>query len=504
MRGAFADLEREIDVLATPLKVKVGFSVREEDRDNRRYNERWTFIGPDHVANTADDNAGLFLNTNYVGVDPGYGEAPIQWVDPYILASYFQRNPDQFRLGTGSNPTGVEAETNRINESEKITERVSAAYVRFDGKLLDNRLQWVTGVRFEKTEDKGEGPLLNPDAAFLHNPDGSVADADPATAGVQPARRPEAGTAGSLEELRLTLTERGYKADRKYDGYYPSLHLNYNVTNKLLIRAAYAKTLGRPDYADIIPNIDIDFEEDPSVPGTITVSNTGLKPWTADNYDLSLEYYFSRGGVASIGGFVKDLKNFWGRSNQPLTPELRQQFGLDERYADWTVSTLINVGDARISGAEFNFVQQLDFLPAWARHFSVSANGTLLHLQGANAADFSRFISKTGNFSLSWNRSPISARLTWNYRGRQKNAPQTGNQYGANNGFWEYYDSRYNIDANFEYTFSRRFRLFANARNILNQPQVLERYSAESARYATGYRHEEFGVQIAVGVKGTF
>ena len=30
------------------------------------------------------------------------------------------------------------------------------------------------------------------------------------------------------------------------------------------------------------------------------------------------------------------------------------------------------------------------------------------------------------------------------------------------------------------------------------------RYSPTSARYATGYRHEEFGVQIAVGVNGTF
>jgi len=183
---------------------------------------------------------------------------------------------------------------------------------------------------------------------------------------------------------------------------------------------------------------------------------------------------------------------------------LIQEYRLDERYADWTVSTQINVGEARISGGEFNFVHQLDFLPGWARNFSVSANGTVLHLEGSNAADFRRFIPKSGNFSLSWNRSPVIARLNWNYRGRQKNAPQTGAQYGANNGFFEYYDSRYTIDANFEYMFSRQFRLFANARNILNTPQVLERYSADSARYATGFRHEEFGIQIAIGLKGTF
>ena len=77
--------------------------------------------------------------------------------------------------------------------------------------------------------------------------------------------------------------------------------------------------------------------------------------------------------------------------------------------------------------------------------------------------------------------------------------------WGAGSGnFFEYYDSRYNIDVNFEYTWSRRLKVFANARNILNQPQTLERYSNASARYANGFREEEFGVQYAIGVKGTF
>jgi TonB-dependent receptor len=432
------------------------------------------------------------------------GEPPIQWVNPYLLAEYYARNPNHFRLGTGTNQTGVQAETNRINESEKISEQVAAAYARIDGKLLNNRLTWVAGMRFENTRDKGQGPLVNPDAVFLRDANGAYVDANSTTPGIQRTRRPEAGAAGSLAELGLTHIERGFRAVREYHGYYPSVHLNYNISDDFVVRFAYAKTLGRPDYADIIPNVDFDVEDDPSIPGTIVASNTGLKPWTANNYDVSIEYYFGRGGLASIGAFQKDLSDFWGTSTTPLTPELMQQFGLDERYADWTVSTQINAGKARITGAEFNFVQKLDFLPGWARNFSISTNGTLLHLQGSNAADFRRFIPKSGNFSISWNRAPINARLTWNYRGRQKNAPQTGNQYGASNGFFEYYDSRYNIDANLEYTFSKQFRVFANARNILNTPQVLERYSATSARYATGYRHEEFGIQIAFGVKGTF
>ncbi len=201
------------------------------------------------------------------------------------------------------------------------------------------------------------------------------------------------------------------------------------------------------------------------------------------------------------------LQEFWGTVNGPLTPQLAADIGLDDRYLNWTVSSRVNAGDAKISGAEFNFIRQLNFgfLPEWAHAFSLSSNGTMLHLEGPN-----RFISKAGNFSISWNKRPISARVTWNYRGKQRTQPLTGAQYditgtsAGSGGFYEYYDSRYNIDANAEYPLSRRFKQFANARNILNEPQVLERYSGTSARYASGFRHEEFGIQMSVGVKGTF
>lgn len=503
MKGAYLNTGRNFDIGSRTLNLKVGVDVREEDKDNRRYQEQWTYVGPDGVANTADDNAGQYMNTNYNGVDPYFGEPSIQWVDPYKIANAFKANPNYFRQATGTNPVGVQAETFRINNSEKITERISSAYVQGSGKFFNNRLGIVTGVRFEKTEDKGEGVLFNPDLAFQRNANGSFV-----LVNGQRVRRPEAGVAGSMEELMVTRIERGFKADRSYDDYYPSFHANFNLTENLILRFAYAKTLGRPDYADIIPNIDInENDSDPSQPGILTVRNTGLKPWTADNYDLSLEYYFMRGGLASVGFFQKDLQDFWGNTpGVPATSALLQQLGLDDRYLNWTVNSRINVGDAKITGGEFNFVRPLNFafLPEWARNFSLNANGTMLHLQGPQGVDFRRFISKSGNFSISWNKRPISARLTWNYRGKQKNLAQTGAQYGADNGFFEYYDSRYNIDANLEYTFSKRARLFFNARNILNQPQVLERYSLTSAQYANGYRQEEFGVQFSVGVKGSF
>lgn len=506
MKGAYADLERHFDKFNVPFSLKGGVNVREESRDNRRYSESYTYVGQDGVANTADDVASNYIDTIYSNESPYFGSPNIQWVDAYKLYQAFRGNPNLFTTNVVTN------ETNRRNNSEKITERISAGYLQIDGKLLKNKLRFVGGVRYEKTEDKGEGVLAAPDAVYQRNANGTFVDGDPNTAGIQPVRKAEAGAVGSLQELNLIRIERAYVASRKYDGFYPSAHFTYNFTDNLLLRVAYAKTIGRPDYANIIPNADINEDETGtnSAGNAITIRNTALRPWTADNYDVSLEYYFDKGGLLTGGVFQKNIKDFWAAQGGALTAALASELGLDPRYIGYGISTLVNSGDAEISGMEFNAVQPLTFIRGYGRYFTLKANGTMLHLSGDNVPDFRGFISKTGNLSLTYSKSPLVLTANWNYRGRQKGttitapALQTGAQYGTTTGFFEYYQPRYNVDLSGEYKLSKRFSIFASARNIFNKEQVIERFSAVSPEYAKGFRHEEFGVNYSVGVKGKF
>lgn len=493
--------ERAIDGFGFPLSVKFGAERRIESRDNRRYSESYTHVGADGVANTADDNAAQYLDADYSAQDPYFGFPKIQWVNAWKLAESYRNNPSWWTTNAVTN------EANRINNSERIEETVTSGYAMLSGKLFRSKLQFVTGVRYELTEDKGEGRLFNPDAVWQRNANGTYVDSDPVTAGVQRVRRADAGAVGSMEELRLIRQERAFKADRDYDSYNPSLHLTYNITDNLVARFAYAKTFGRPDYANIIPSTDIDENDnDPTQPGTITIRNTALKPWTADNYDLALEYYPEKGGLFAVGVFQKKLKDFWTAQSGPLDAALAAELDLEPSYIGWQTSTTINGGAAEISGAEFSIVQPLKFafLPEFAKSFQVRMNGTILHLTGNNAPAFTGFIPKTGNFSISYNKRPWVVNVNLNYRGRQRNALQTGAQYGSTTGFYEYYRSRYNIDLSTEYRLSKRFAVFVAARNILNEPQVLERYNAISPGYANVFRHEEFGINFSAGIKGTF
>jgi len=178
--------------------------------------------------------------------------------------------------------------------------------------------------------------------------------------------------------------------------------------------------------------------------------------------------------------------------------------GIDPVYAGLTLQSFRNVGDARISGVEFNYSQPLGVIGSWAKPFTVFANGTALHLSGQNNADFSNFISKTANWGISYSKAPFVVMLKWNFRGRQRLTPQTGAVYGATAGFYDYYAPRINLDVNAEYQFAKHASVFFNARNVFNKPQDDERYTDGVPEYAKLYRREEFGVQLALGVKGTF
>lgn len=228
-------------------------------------------------------------------------------------------------------------ETFRINNSQVFEEGVTAYYAQTEFNLLKSRLKVLTGVRYEATATEGLGALVDTGAVWARNANGTfVRNA----AGLR-IRRADAGAVSSMEQLRLTHQERNYRADRGYGGYYPSLHVTYNVAENLIGRAAWAQTYGRPNLNNLIPTAQVDEADldaaqlgDPSiVKGNITVTNTGLRPWSADNYDFALEYYSKGGGLFSAGVFLKDIKNFFANTVRIANPADLEAFGLDPRYS---------------------------------------------------------------------------------------------------------------------------------------------------------------------------
>ena len=498
-KSANVNVRRRIGALSFPASVQLGGVWQERDYDRRSGNRVWEFRGPDGVSrNTAP--IGGYAMQNYRDRE-FWGFEGVTFPSTKLFYEAYRDNPLLFAQTVAQQYTAV---TNLILNSEHIVEKVESAFIQTEASLLEQRLRFVAGVRFEKTTGVGEGALIDPNAVWRRDPSGNfLRDAQG-----NRIRKPEAGSASSLQEIALTHTERGAVSQRNYQGYYPSAHLTYSVRENLLIRGAYAKTYGRPNFADIIPRTtisqsDLDAEDlaDPSIPkGTLNVRNSGLKPWTADNFDLSVEYYAKRGGMISGGIFLKELKDFFGSYARLATEADLATLGLDPAYVGWNLVTKFNAGEARVQGAEINLQHSLEFLGSWGRRFNVFANGTKLELRGSSAADFGSFVPEGANWGLAYAHRRISLNARWNYQGLTRGAPQAA--FGPDG--YEYDQARTTMDFNAAYQLSSRLSVNLSINNVLNAPRVLLRYGGQTPGHARVYQRDEYGTRVAVGVKGTF
>lgn len=504
VKGGDINLRRHLGFFSFPAAAQIGVKQHVQENDKRFETINWTYNGPDGTAQIVPQSHAPYMNVianRKLETDgPGFIHN-LPWPSSVKAWNAFEKNPNLF---TQTPAQIVAAETARITNSEYIEETVSAAYFQLDLQLLKNRLGLVTGVRYEKTEDDGVGPLVDLGAAFQRNANGSFAR----DAQGNRIRLAAAGAAGSMEELRLTRKERAYRATRSYDGYYPSLNLNYRATDNLQVRLGYAQTYGRPDFSRIIPNATISEANltelqynDPSVVrGTINVRNTALKPWSADNYDLSLEYYTDQGGLFTVGVFRKNIKDFFGNVVKLATASDLQELGFDPSYVGWQLSTQVNTDAAQVNGLALNLKQSLSRLGSWGRYFSVFANGTQLELKGSREADFTSFIKSSANWGFNFTHKRVDFMARWNYRGKQKGAAVAALGPGA----FSYTGATTMLDLNADYQFRKQLSFFISARNVFNVDRRRFAYGPDTPAYARQNFTREYGTQYTAGIKGSF
>jgi len=480
-----------------PLKTKLGIDVTATTRDHARWVENYNYLGADQRAQTADDNAGQWADAAYSARGPGWAPVTRDGLSGEALWATFKAHPEYF-----SRPENTIAANWRTNVSagKRITEAIYAPYLRFDAnRLLGGRLNLVGGFRYERTETSGNGPLINPSLIYQRNSAGQIMR----NAAGQPVA---IATLASLAGTQLAYVYRGAKADRTYGDLFPSLNTTYNIAQNLVGRLSYARSIARPDFSFILPGANIPDET--AATREIILQNPALKPWKADSYGASLEYYFSEpsDGVVSARWFTREIQDFWGSINKPITEELLDFYGLDPAVygpaRGYTVTTSDNVGKASITGTEFEYRQNLNFLPPRARGFNIFANITLQHLSGNPAANFTGFIEKTYNTGAAFNRSRFTIRLNVNNRGRERLALFSG--VGAEPATYNYRPPAKFMDGNIEYRITKHLAIYGTARNLLNDYRPDERYGPSAPAYSRLRTLSDQRRQFTFGVRGNF
>ena len=495
-KAARLDLTRDFG-WSIPVSLKAGALLDRMERDSRRFLKTWNFR-PNGATDATSRLAGGFdvFDEAYNRDAPTIYGQRMRWISSVKLYELFQNRPQLFVL---DEPL---AHQNLVANSRRLIETLTAAYLRSDVRLLSNRLWIVAGVRMEKTNDEGWGPSNDPSAQYQKDAAGRVVDGSPTVAGVQPIFLSN----DLLVRARQRYVERGTHAQRDYRGYYPSINTTYSISENLVLRGAYARTIGRPNITAVVPSAT--FSEPTVAAPTITVTNPGLKPWTADSYDFTIESYHLKDGFGSVGVFQKNIKDFFGSVRSAATPALLELYGLpnDPAYLNYELVTTTNAGDAKITGVEYSYRQSLTFLPNWARGFQVFFNGTKMTLSGSTTADFTGFNPSSYAGGINFIRPRYFIKLTCTYQGAtQRGAVAASVANGIPPGTFNYQDARTRWGISAQYSVSKRFALYGAMTDINGgfNPSTL-RYAPGTPEFAKPQRYQELGSAITLGVKGQF
>jgi iron complex outermembrane receptor protein len=172
--------------------------------------------------------------------------------------------------------------------------------------------------------------------------------------------------------------------------------------------------MSRPTLTQISPSVSAS-----GTAQTITANNPSLDPFRSNNFDLTGEWYFAQGGLVAATVFYKDIVSLVTRVQTQIPLTITQINGDGSRQPVdqiWTLSSLVNGPGTAVSGVEFSYQQNFDFLPGFLSSFGFLGNYTYLEnhgsqpLQGASRNNYTT--------SLYYERGRFGGRVSYTYRGK--------------------------------------------------------------------------------------
>lgn len=487
--------KRSFALAGNPFAIRLGYDHDELFRNVQRYDSRlWTFVGADHIAGTADDNASQIAAVNVLPERDTYYDFPaVSRVSMRRMYALYREHPDWFQYR--------DAESYRFSTTEpyEVNERTIAPWLEFSGGFFHGRLTYSGGVRYERADAVAKGSL---DRGARYVTSRGLVDQ-------------------SMEGNLLRYVRKGARGTGHNDGYFPSLQLNYSLREDLLLRVGWAKTQAKNRFGRaIIPSTSLDYNPVTTgtyagiAVGTANRPNPALRPWTANNYEAKLEYYTPQGGVISLGGFVKDIKNVQVQQLILLdTPEKLAALDLEPSFLNFQSTTWINQGIGQVNGEELSLRQPLDrWLPPFARGFNFTGSFNHNHLARFNYAngnisgDFQNYYENQLKTSVRYNRGKLGTtvgviRNGRVYRQRSDVAASATNPLVRGDVYYPPYTT---VDFSVEYSVTRWARLFVSGRNVTNAQKTRFRVVEGAPDWSRFQIANNLGFTYTAGITGGF
>ena len=364
-----------------------------------------------------------------------------------------------------------------------VSEKVFAGYIETDFKGNLGAMPWTVnlGARYMHTEITASGrQLALTDLLSVPN-DPTIYQAVYANGGVPVATAQRSS----------------------YDYFLPNINVKVNLTDKWIVRLSASRTLTRPQIRDLAPRTNFDVTR----PASLDASggNPDLRPYTANNFDVSLEWYPTPTTTLSVAGYYKSIDNFivQTRSAENFTIANASNLPIGggitgPNTATFNVRRPRNAENVSVRGVELNVTHTFDYLPAPLDGLGLSANATFV--DSSKAFDVTRFdqsvavegLGDSYNLTGFYEKDGFAARIAYNRRGRFLEYLVTPG-HGGDPVFRRPYGQ---VDVRMSYDIKKFAQVFFEGTNVTNAKnittgrfnnQVLD-YVDTGARYAAGVR----------------
>ncbi|MDP9008976.1 MAG: TonB-dependent receptor [Pseudomonadota bacterium] len=255
---------------------------------------------------------------------------------------------------------------------------------------------------------------------------------------------------------------------RSYTNFFPTAQARYEIESDLIARAAISSTIARPGFQQVTAATTADAV------GDVITGNPNLKPTTATGLDLAIEKYLPHAGIASLGLFGKNIKDYI------VTDAVQAVGGQQNLGGNLGIMRRISFGNAptsRLFGVEANYVQHFqDILPGPLGGLGISANWTWVDSRyTVPVIDPATGFSTLSRDSIlpSTSRNTVNAEVLYDMYGL---SVTLGAYYTSKNIFFVggtaaldiWSQERFSVDFGSQYKVTDPFSIYFNAKNLTN------------------------------------
>ena len=262
--------------------IRFGISHLDSEFSKETYESTFTAVGP-----SADDyDDALFVRTNLGGdfmnsFDPAIGTNYYYQINPVdALAAFSTVNP-------GANSDGVMCcDAGPIDNREMVDETIDSVFIEMnmESEIGGMPLNVVAGLRYEDSKTVSSS-LFAPATALKWD----------MISGIIPVISTTRSDQAISNEGSLLL---------------PSIAASLGLTEEMVVRASFSKTMARPDLFSLTSRFDLsnrDFLQPIASSG-----NPGLTPLKSTNFDFSFENYYGDESYWAVNYFHKKISDFIG------------------------------------------------------------------------------------------------------------------------------------------------------------------------------------------------